>query len=33
MFDVDEGGGILGEALLLTALIALPISVGIAVTR
>jgi hypothetical protein len=33
MFDVDEGGGILGEALLLTALMALPISVGIAVTR
>ena len=33
MFDVDEGGGILGEALLLTALIALPIAVGIAVTR
>ena len=33
MFDIDEGGGIFGEALLLTALVALPTSVGIAVTR
>ncbi|MDQ3500047.1 MAG: hypothetical protein M3488_03565, partial [Actinomycetota bacterium] len=33
MFDIDEGGGIVGEALLLTALVALPTSVGIAVTR
>ena len=33
MFDVDEGGGIVSEALLLTALVALPTSVGIAVTR
>ncbi|MGI8517300.1 MAG: hypothetical protein ACR2ME_03010 [Acidimicrobiia bacterium] len=33
MFDVDEGGGVVGEVLLLTALVALPTSVGIAVTR
>ena len=33
MFDIDEGGGIVGEVLLLTALVALPTSVGIAVTR
>ena len=26
MFDIDEGGGIFGEALLLTALLALPTS-------
>ncbi len=33
MLDIDEGGGIFGEVLLLTALVALPVSVGIAVTR